>query len=626
MSIWWILLIFIIIAISLALILYFIYPRLSPRNNTNNQQQIIAGIGQLCNNTTVCGSSLVCQPTNGNDTGICKQPLGGPCLILSDCNTSGTNGANICQITGSNTIGVCARTNIGILNGACPCNTGLTCVQFPTGNVCKLSPGDSCSLNSHCSVGICDNGICSIGKTIGQSCSANQCAGGLECSLGWCQVQGQTTGNQGAFCNVQDNPGCNNGLSCIQNTCQPSTSILGAACNTSLQCDPPLTCVVGNGESSGICYYPVPVNSCVSGACLSGFICGLSNQCLAQTGQSCQLNSNCLNNNCGLLPGAYTWDIGNEWNKSLTVFPENLAIEALQTNFISDIQIDTWIINDNGLYFSVYNRNNNTFSSWSFILPTQNVVEGVMQTIITSSLSIDNNGTVWLAAHNQGLNTWDGLYTLVLLQDGSGVLEPYNTTVGQLPGEQFYNGQGIRIASISVSINNDILLTGTVLTNNNSNLYIKSNNNLVYSSGPAGHQGSFIRPTTNTTTQVIDNYGYITSNRQAIVFSGQLANLSYPQPLPNPGAPAQTFNVLSFNFFQSIIDPLLGPWWFLVEITSGGSGYVLYSVENNVQYTRPGYFSAGTVFGSLPSINASAPSANRNILLISNLQCRADQN
>src|SRR3990167_606537 len=450
MSIWWILLIFIIIAISIAILLYVIYPRLSPSDNNINRQQTIAGMGQVCTTTTICGSNLVCQPTNANNTGICKQPLGGPCTILNDCNTSGSSGANACQITGTETVGVCTQINVGILNGACPCNDNLVCSTFPTGNVCKLAPGQVCSLNSQCSVGICDNGLCSTGKTIGQPCTGNQCASTLTCSLGWCQNSGQTTGNSGAFCNVQDNPGCNSGLSCIQNTCQPSTNVLGSACNTSLQCDPPLTCVLNSGQNSGVCYYPTPVNSCVFQSCLSQFVCGLNDQCLADKGQSCVVNSNCVSNNCGLLPIAYTWDIGNEWNPTTNnnVFPDNIVVDWIQTRFVSDTQTETWIINNNGLYFSIYNRNNNSFGSWSFILPLQNMISEVIQTVISRSLFVESNGTVWIAAHNQGTQTWDGLYQLVIQQDGSGMLEPYNTTIGQLPGEQFYNGQSIRINSI----------------------------------------------------------------------------------------------------------------------------------------------------------------------------------
>src|SRR3990167_6422913 len=348
MSIWWILLIFIIIAISIAILLYVIYPRLSPSDNNINRQQTIAGMGQVCTTTTICGSNIVHAPSNANNTGICKQPLGGACTILNDCNTSGSSGANACQITGTETVGVCTQINVGILNGACPCNDNLVCSTFPTGNVCKLAPGQVCSLNSQCSVGICDN--------------------------------------------------------------------------------------------------------------------GLSDQCLADKGQSCVVNSNCVSNNCGLLPIAYTWDIGNEWNPTTNnnVFPDNIVVDWIQTRFVSDTQTETWIINNNGLYFSIYNRNNNSFGSWSFILPLQNMISEVIQTVISRSLFVESNGTVWIAAHNQGTQTWDGLYQLVIQQDGSGMLEPYNTTIGQLPGEQFYNGQSIRINSISISTENDVLLTGTV--------------------------------------------------------------------------------------------------------------------------------------------------------------------
>lgn len=635
MSIWWILLIFIIIAISIAILLYAVYPRLTPSNNNINRQQTISGFNQVCTNTTICGSGLTCQPTNGNNTGICKQPLTGPCLTLNDCNTSGPNGANVCQITSTNPIGFCARTNVGNLNGACPCtsDSGLTCTSFPTGDVCKLSPGQECSLNSQCSVGICANGVCSIGKSIGQPCSTGQCVVGLSCSLGWCQTNGITTGNAGAYCEPpSDNlniPGCNGGLSCINNSCQVSTNILGDVCSLDLACAPPLNCVYSNGQTTGTCYFPTSVNSCVSNTCIPNFTCNdmqsTSTQCLANKGQACNINGNCLSDNCGFLPSMYTWDTGNQWSVIPVMLPENLLVEWIQTRYISDTQIQVWITNEIGLYYGIYNRNTNVVGAWSLIIPRQSIKVtdqgSIVQTLINRSLFVDSTGLLWIGVRNQTTMSWDGLYQIIIQLDGSGMLQPYNTTSGQLEGQQFYNGQGIIISSVSISINQDILLTGLVLSNIQSVLYIKEVAQLVYNLGPDGYQGQFVMPSTNTTTTPVENYSYITRDRQYIKFFGQLSNIRYPQELPGSSAPVQTYDVITYNFFQSNDTPLTGPMWILADITSGGTGTIMFSVENNVQYAHPGYFGPSSVMSALPATSSVGPTSTRNILAISGLQC-----
>jgi hypothetical protein len=288
-------------------------------SNSNTPASSLSTLLEPCNfynlkTNNIFGSSGVCSPgLICNNSGLCVADLNTPCTSLAQCSSTAT----VCS-------GRCSNDPNGELDELCPCNPGLECVPTADGyNRCKLKKGSTCNNDSQC-VARCVNGFCSSGKPEGSAClSSKDCESGFNCSLGFCQLNGITTGSQNAYCNNSNSnpPICNPPLTCVDNRCASTYGEFSDNC-TSAVCNLPLVCttqapIPPSTQPVNICLF-IPDNKCER-VCMQGFECtGTSNRiCKATPGLTCNNNSNCVSNNCTSTPGLFEFD-GTNWNNVST--------------------------------------------------------------------------------------------------------------------------------------------------------------------------------------------------------------------------------------------------------------------------------------------------------------------
>jgi len=335
-----------IISISLAIVLVLLY-FLLPKSPQSKVKSILAKKGplQYCTVDSDCFKQGICETT-------CKQPIGGPCLNIYECSSEATS----CT-------GFCEKSAIGSLHQPCPCGDGLTCgidSTNPLRNICLKSPGFPCIANSECLSELCvgDSGSTFCSKTLsdGKQCVFNSSCTSNNCSLGYCQPVGLTTGIIDSFCSSypDETPLCNSniGLRCNQlSRCVIGTQEFGEICSASNECKLPYICVnenySGKSLNPGVCMFPprwaagnLP-DSCVEGTCPIGYTCG-SGTCLPNLGQPCTIicNSGTCNNKHTLVKY-------NSTTISWDVFPVPLApIGLLNTDLfkISVTQITIGVV------------------------------------------------------------------------------------------------------------------------------------------------------------------------------------------------------------------------------------------------------------------------------------------
>nr|QBK93529.1 MAG: transmembrane protein [Pithovirus LCPAC404] len=425
--------IFAAILIGLVLLVTFSFFVTSPVTTMPPQQR---GFNQPCSDINTCIDNLICET-------VCLKPPGDTCTASSDCALDG-----IC----SN--GICIVGPSGGLNEFCPCDDpNLTCV-ISTANpegICKINVSQPCVNNFDCSTNACVDGLCAFGRLLGQSCSnTDTCNVGLECSLGFCQNPGFTTGTEGAFCSDSLGPICDQGLICENNVCVVATQTLGTPCTDILICAPPLICSTTIG--TGVCLFSDTPNTCPIGVCFDSSTC-VSNMCRGQSNQPCYINNQCLSNSCDTTDMSIFILRNNGWSL-LTVNPEGVAFERLETRtgFVWGLDLNS------GIYSFV-----NTM--WIHVLPSVDDTDpqfpdGSISIITDFTIDSISNVIYVLADIVSGDEVIDtAVFTVTLLVDGTGILIPFNTTDQDLPGVQFRDsGDEIHAKAIDASDSGDILL------------------------------------------------------------------------------------------------------------------------------------------------------------------------
>ncbi len=325
-EIWIVICIFIFITIILGLILWLFWPRITGTEGPTDSTQITkVGFLRACGGTLQCQENLSCQ------SGVCLKNDGQSCTISTDCISNQCVGAS-----GTNP-GICSSQATGGLNGPSPCEGDLApndagvCKGMDGFVGCAVVTGSQSNLedvNGNCLSGLCLNNVCQPLRNLGQSCQAGQCEEGLTCSLGFCQMTGTNTSQEGAFCVLGGEPGCQVPLSCSidTNTCVGGTEPLGGSCNESdTFCQEGLICL------NDICSYPIPPGDCSrSQSCSNGYTCS-NNQCLGQSGAICAVGLQCLSGSCSKNQLAiFRWEnqlvsasVGIGWSKVVDL-PENL--------------------------------------------------------------------------------------------------------------------------------------------------------------------------------------------------------------------------------------------------------------------------------------------------------------
>lgn len=174
------------------------------KQDSENGSKISGGsFGYRCQTDGDCNSNMICDP----QFNVCKMNAGSACESYYDCAT-GFYCSGVCLSEDTpNTV------DTGIIGYPCPCfYDNQECVD---GKCLSIS---SCSENSDCVSGLCQNGLCFRLSPNGGYCdNDNQCESG-NCSNNICQVVNITSGGLGASC--IDNSQCNSGLSCRNGRCQ----------------------------------------------------------------------------------------------------------------------------------------------------------------------------------------------------------------------------------------------------------------------------------------------------------------------------------------------------------------------------------------------------------------------
>lgn len=626
MNIWVVVFVFLIIAIIIILLLWAFWPQVTRRssNVTNNQtRNIKVGFLSSCGGNAICNNNLTCV------SGVCLKDQGQECNNSTDCvPPSNCLGSNILGI------GVCSNAKPGTLNGPCPCtnatNIGNNLIcdsSLGAGSgVCKINTGSSgCSNNNDClSNAYCSVGVCQPLKSIGEECLNGQCQNNLICGSGdcskgksYCQQIHIGTCNVGAFCTIDDKPGCNNGLMCdtSSNTCQPGSVGFMGFCNDDTNfCISGLFC-----SNDGVCIFQQPPNDCSGNqGCPDGQTCA-NGQCLVNTGDMCKIDNNCISTTCNNgLSNIYIWDADElKWN-NYTNNP-GPGIQFKRITATTSINNDTlW-----GLDFSIQPTMGGL---WKLINPSNGhwikTFDGTTRTVTTD---VDNNArttsfnTIWSIASDRKniyalmritsttIDTLNGsvindtidwgIFKIGLNSSNQAVFIPVvNANPPQYGGNDILN-----ITDFDVNTNGDILVVGNTVDSSISdidenNIYSLSAGGTSFSEVPVSNPPDMYKQArfyyiNNIETIDIDNcnnVAYVSGDDPGddlLQFTGILGSLNYPTGGKN------NYNIIDYSIPDSeILIPLSNInnlWLIAPDPSSQNTGY--YQIANGNQFNIPGY-------------------------------------
>lgn len=325
-------LIIILSFIVLVIVIVLIGIALSRHYKSESVPELIQGEFLSSCLTSDCDSNLTCDPVDF----VCRISTNATCSNSWDC-ISG----DICNLT------CLPGGSLGGLDDPCPCDPYLVCSNLYVSPVCKVPVGDSCDTNEQCTTNNCTDNVCGL-MFNGFPCTTNSDCESNSCSLGFCQASGITTGEVNAMC--------------YSDGCQIS-DVLGASCNTGLQCDCDThTCLqeVGFMESCSpgvnVCNNTECLDSsgdpCVSGDCSCSYnfenpnegVCtslyqANGSSCLGDTLAPCFNNDNCVSDTCNTSPVIYFY-LGNvvgsnELNFNSSIIPSYPGISVNSFTYMS---------------------------------------------------------------------------------------------------------------------------------------------------------------------------------------------------------------------------------------------------------------------------------------------------
>jgi hypothetical protein len=205
-------------------------------------------------------------------TGTCKHPVGAPCNQKLDC-AQPADGIDVyCS-------GICVTGPHGKLDEYCPCNDNNTCVDIGGTHLCKLRGDELCTNDGQCASGFCSKSIggrCAHGSPNSYPCTSNMECTYRNCSNGFCQNPGVTTGNVGSACSGT----C---LNVNGATCTAENSVCVCGNDTDPSNLPAGTCSL---TSQGIYQICTPTSLCLpflSCYTSSGTLCDTGDNCLCST-------------------------------------------------------------------------------------------------------------------------------------------------------------------------------------------------------------------------------------------------------------------------------------------------------------------------------------------------------
>ena len=560
-EIWIIICIFIVIAIIIGLFLWLFWPQIA---GTSSLDQITTvGFLQPCGGTLQCQTNLTCQG------GVCLKNEGQSCLKSTDCIS------NQCAGVSGNKLGVCSSQTTGGLNGPSPCGEDLASND---NGICKgkdgflgcadITPSGQTSsqlnlidINENCLSGLCLNNVCQPLKTLGQSCLTGQCKENLHCSLGFCQMVGTNTSQEGAFCFPGGEPGCQVPLSCsTTNTCIGGSEPLGGECGENdAFCQEGLICL------NDVCSYPIPPGDCTrSQVCSNGYACS-NNSCLGRAGTICAVNTQCLSGSCSKDKLAiFRWidqpvsvAVGIGWSKVV-----DLPTDITFSKFVATTSGTTdtfWGLDfsnqpaEGGLYF----LSNPSRGIWTKTISgtSQNVsFDGQTQTTRTETIltiSTDQSEIFALVkivttsvntqSQDQNITTeWEIKRVMLDISNSASLM-----TIPTLNPPRTPNNDLVEIVDFDVNILGDVVLIGSQMIGGmNNQIYRKNIGVNFFSQVPIPStiqrlsivRFYFLAPNQNSEKLgvMIDNstnIGYVTNDdslKQQLLFTGALVGDIYP--------------------------------------------------------------------------------------------------
>ena len=296
----------------------------------NNICSAPKGLGEGCTFTCQCGANMECIG------GVCKKAAGQPCTSGDQCGTGlcvGAPGESICGTCNTDDFTPCKTVTIsdgwccagqcaapqaldGPCDSYCQCHQNFACTETGIGKKCKLKKGQTCTLSTDCTSGVClTNGQCDQ-AAVGTSCKITAGIEGSVCGNSWawdtCCAKICDAGTTQCAMTCTEGNTCYEGAG-IQGECCTSTCItalekggLNAPCGKDCVCDQTsFTCIDTYGAATVDTCKKVNGQECESGrdcaskVCVDG-TCGTCMGMLAKTPCSTDVLAQgwCCNNQC----------------------------------------------------------------------------------------------------------------------------------------------------------------------------------------------------------------------------------------------------------------------------------------------------------------------------------------
>lgn len=503
--------IIIFVMIFVFLIIVFIAWGISdPTTTLGEPVEVETGTFLSACTTTSCNNNLICDGTNFT----CKLPSGVPCLLYSDC------------VTGLICSGLCATGDVGSLNQLCPCNDGYQCTKQIGGlTICKGLGGTQCGTGPDCVSTICNGGVCAAGAPNSFPCSMNSTCASGNCSLGFCQNFGVTSGVIGAACAAPcvtfgtAGAGCNSTdqdpLQCqcsAANTpgvCVTATQGILSSCSPFSGCGSSLICYNDSaGPCTGttgfcICTFPYddPNSQAPGPNCINGMIPGSQGLCFNDLGLGCDVGGVCSSSQCGggSIMASYNFatlddtNLQTEFQGATTtsiipVFPGPTGtIRPYKLFATSNGTTDTIYLVDSiqGLLSIQYDTSTRIATSWVTNIPHTVTTTSGNTTTIKVLIDAGYNGTIFIVAYDETVTTGgtsiqnDTVYTGTTLSN----LVAFSPQSGSgITGTQYTNGGiPLSIDYVDISPANNVSSGGDTLISINGTVYIRQASQSNYS-------------------------------------------------------------------------------------------------------------------------------------------------
>ena len=290
---------------------------IAPLDNVDSEPTTVNAMPPACGNGNVDPGEACDDGNQTPNDGCeldCKKSDGQSCTDDGQC-ASGICDNGTCEPANS-----CGN---GVLEGTEVCDDGNTADGDGCDADCKKSDGETCTGDDQCSSGICDNGTCEPANTCGngvvegtEACDDGNTSGGDGCSAACLKENGETcTGDTQCESGICDNGTCEpantcgNGVVETGETCDDGNTTAGDGCEATCKLSDGEQCTGDEQCDSEICHGGTcqPNNQCGNSVVESGEACddgntsggdGCSATCLKEDGETCTDDPECQSGIC----------------------------------------------------------------------------------------------------------------------------------------------------------------------------------------------------------------------------------------------------------------------------------------------------------------------------------------